>query len=98
MIFAIYTKLVTPSFGKSSAGTYNVILMDIRMPVLDGYGATKKIRALSHPEAKTIPIIAMTADVFADDVQRCLAAGMNNHIGKPIEPDAMYGVLVDAVK
>src|SRR5574344_1586989 len=85
-------------FEKSSAGTYNVILMDIRMPVLHGYGATKKIRALSHPEAKTIPIIAMTADVFADDVQRCLAAGMNNHIGKPIEPDAMYGVLVDAVK
>lgn len=85
-------------FSKSVPGTYNAILMDIRMPVLDGYGATKKIRSLSHANAKTIPIIAMTADVFADDVQRCLAAGMNNHIAKPIEPDVMYEVLADAMK
>ncbi|MCL2662203.1 MAG: ATP-binding protein [Oscillospiraceae bacterium] len=66
---------------------YDVIFMDVRMPVMDGYDATKNIRALDVPEAKTIPIIAMTANVFAEDVEKCLEAGMNGHIGKPFNYD-----------
>jgi CheY-like chemotaxis protein len=58
--------------------------MDVQMPEMDGYEATRKIRALDLPKAKTIPIVAMTANVFKDDVDKCLGAGMNDHIGKPI--------------
>ena len=64
---------------------YDIIIMDIEMPVMDGYEATKKIRSLDKPNAKTIPIIAMTANVFKEDVERCLAAGMNDHLAKPID-------------
>ena len=69
----------------SSASTaYDLILMDIQMPVMDGYEATKRIRLSGLPEAEEIPIIAMTANVFREDVERCLAAGMNSHLGKPV--------------
>ena len=70
-------------FGESP-GRYGAILMDIQMPVMDGYEATRCIRGMDVPEAKTIPIIAMTANVFTEDVQKCMAAGMNQHLGKPI--------------
>jgi len=63
---------------------YDMILMDVHMPNMDGYEATRGIRALDSPKAKTIPIIAMTANVFREDVERCRAAGMNDHLGKPI--------------
>jgi len=59
--------------------------MDIQMPILDGYEATKTIRNSAHPRAKTIPIIAMTANAFAEDISMSLASGMNNHISKPID-------------
>ena len=62
-----------------------MIFMDVQMPVMDGYEATRRIRACSHPEARTIPIIAMTANAFEEDVQAALAAGMNAHIAKPID-------------
>jgi len=65
--------------------TYNIIFMDIQMPVMDGYEATRQIRRLHVPTAKTIPIIAMTANVFKEDVERCLEAGMDAHLGKPID-------------
>ena len=65
-------------------GRYDMIFMDLQMPEMDGYEATQRIRALDHPRARTVPIIAMTANVFREDVERCLAAGMNSHIGKPI--------------
>ena len=66
---------------------YNMIFMDIQMPEMDGYEATRKIRALDIPRAKTIPIIAMTANVFREDVDKCLDAGMNDHVGKPLNFD-----------
>ena len=64
---------------------FDVIFMDIHMPEMDGYEATKQIRALENPRAKTIPIIAMTANVFKNDIERCMAVGMNDHVGKPLD-------------
>jgi len=64
---------------------YDLIFMDVQMPEMDGYEATKRIRALDAPKAKTIPIIAMTANVFREDIERCLASGMNSHVGKPLD-------------
>jgi len=66
---------------------YDLILMDVQMPGMDGYEATRHIRAMDNPRAKTIPIIAMTANVFQEDIEKCLQAGMNNHIGKPLNLD-----------
>ncbi|MEG2381429.1 MAG: response regulator, partial [Oscillospiraceae bacterium] len=76
-------------FEISKPGTYSAIIMDIQMPIMDGYEATKKIRRSDHTQAKTIPIIAMTANVFAEDVQKALTSGMNAHISKPISIDAL---------
>ncbi len=72
---------------KANQGRYDIIYMDIHMPILDGFGATQKIRALSTPEALRVPIIAMTANAFAEDVERCRKAGMNDHVAKPINID-----------
>jgi CheY-like chemotaxis protein len=66
-------------------GHYDLVFMDMQMPVMDGCSATRAIRSSDHPDAKTLPIIAMTANVFKDDVQAVLAAGMNGHIGKPVD-------------
>ena len=82
-------------FAHSEPGYFNAILMDLRMPVMDGLSATQAIRALRRPDAREIPIIAMTADAFAEDVEACLKAGMNSHISKPIDPDAMIKKLAE---
>ena len=66
---------------------YDLIFMDVQMPEMDGYAATRHIRALDIPQSKTIPIIAMTANVFREDVEKCLEAGMNGHVGKPLDLD-----------
>ncbi|MDR2743814.1 MAG: response regulator [Desulfovibrio sp.] len=66
-------------------GRYDLILMDVQMPTMDGLEATRRIRALDAPEAKIVPIIAMTAHVFREDIEKCLEAGMNNHVSKPLE-------------
>lgn len=84
-------------FSKSEAGYYDAILMDIRMPLMDGLSAAKNIRHLSNTDAETIPIIAMTANAFDDDIEKSKAAGMNAHLAKPIEPDRMYQTLYDFI-
>ena len=76
---------ILKAFEQSAPGDYDMILMDIQMPVLNGYEATKAIRRSSHKLAKTIPIIAMTANAFSEDIQHSLAAGMNAHVSKPVE-------------
>ena len=78
-------KRVLEAFEQSVPGDYDMILMDVQMPVMNGYEATKAIRRSSHELAKTIPIIAMTANAFSEDIQHSLAAGMNAHVSKPVE-------------
>lgn len=84
-------------FGKSEPGYYDAVLMDVRMPVMDGLAATEAIRALGRPDAKKIPIIAMTANAFDEDVQRSLQVGMNAHLSKPVEPDRLYQTLEELI-
>lgn len=86
------------AFSQSAPNYYDCILMDIRMPVLDGIEATKAIRMLERNDAKSVPIIAMTADAFAEDVQRCLDAGMDGHIAKPINPAILYDQVSEAIE
>ena len=71
-------------FRQNPPGLYGAVLMDIQMPVMNGYEAAWAIRALDRPDAKTIPIVAMTANAFAEDVQNAMEAGMNAHLSKPI--------------
>jgi CheY-like chemotaxis protein len=72
---------------------YDLILMDVQMPEMDGYTATRGIRAMDIPEAQTVPIIAMTANVFREDVEKALDAGMDAHIGKPIDLDELLKLM-----
>ena len=74
-------------------GAYKAILMDVHMPELDGYQATRAIRSSRHPEGATIPVIAMTADAFAENVAEAFAVGMNDHIAKPIDIDLLFKTL-----
>ena len=85
-------------FSRSEEGYYDAILMDLRMPVMTGYEAAVAIRKLDRPDAGTIPIIAMTADAFAEDVKRCLDCGMNAHISKPIDVRIVAGKLKKFMK
>lgn len=78
-------RAVVEKFEKSAPGDYDMILMDVQMPVMNGYEATKAIRRGNHPLALTIPIVAMTANAFSEDVQKSLSAGMNAHISKPMD-------------
>jgi len=72
---------------------YDMILMDVQMPELDGYKATRLIRALCTAEAVTIPIVAMTANVFREDINKCIDAGMDDHIGKPLDVEELFRTL-----
>ncbi len=80
-------------FEKSAPGQYDMILMDVQMPVMDGYEATNAIRSCSHPQARTVPIIAMTANAFSEDVKEALEAGMNAHLAKPIDMERLKEVV-----
>ena len=90
-------KTVT-AFTIAPPGTYDLILMDVQMPNMNGYDATRAIRASAHPEARTIPIVAMTANAFAEDVQAALDAGMNGHIAKPVDMATMKKTLSKVLK
>jgi CheY-like chemotaxis protein len=79
-------------------GFYDAILMDMRMPEMDGLEATKLIRESNHSDAKTIPIIALTANAFDEDVQRSMQAGLNAHLSKPVEPEALFETLESLIK
>lgn len=84
-------------FEGSEPGTYDVILMDLMMPVMDGISATKAIRASKHAEAETIPIIAMTANAFYEDERKCLDAGMNAHLAKPLDMKMVVSTIAECV-
>ena len=90
-------RIAVEMFAGSEPGTYAAILMDVRMPEMDGLEATAAIRALKRADAKRIPIIALTANAFDEDVQRSLQAGMNAPLSKPVESDHMIRVLGELV-
>ena len=86
------------TFEQSAPGEYDMILMDVQMPVMNGYEATKAIRRSTHKRAKTIPIIAMTANAFAEDVQVALNAGMDDHVAKPIDMGILISVITKYIE
>ena len=90
-------RIVVDMFEKSPIGHYDAILMDVRMPEMDGLEATAAIRALDRPDAKMMPIIALTANAFDEDVQRSLQMGMNAHLSKPVDPEHLYQTLEELI-
>lgn len=82
-------------FGGSPPGTFDVILMDMHMPVLDGVSAAKQIRAMNRSDAATIPILALTANDFEEDIRRTREAGMNDHLTKPFDMEKIFRVLAE---
>ena len=86
-------KIAVDMFESHPAGYYDAILMDMRMPVMDGLTAGSTIRALEREDAKRIPIIALTANAFDEDVERSLQAGLNAHLSKPVDPDDLFETL-----
>ena len=91
-------RIAVDMFAQSAEGTYAAVLMDVRMPVMDGLEAAAAIRALGRPDAKTIPIIALTANAFDEDVQRSLQAGMNAHLSKPVESEHLFETLEQLIR
>ena len=85
-------------FKKSKLYTFDYIFMDIMMPKLDGIAATKAIRAMERPDAVEIPIIAMTANAFEEDARKCVEAGMNAHLSKPLQMDVVVGTIAQYYK
>ena len=80
-------------FRDHDEGYYDAVLMDMRMPEMDGLEATRRIRAMNRTDAKEVPIIALTANAFDEDVQRSMQAGLNAHLSKPVEPDVLFETL-----
>jgi signal transduction histidine kinase len=95
---AVNGKLGVEEFGRSSAGYFDVILLDLRMPVMDGMTAARAIRALGRPDAASVPIFAVSADAYPENVRDCLAAGMNAHIAKPINVGELVAALAKFIK
>ena len=84
-------------FEDHEEGYYDIIFMDVMMPVMDGLTATKQIRSLARPDAKTVPIVAMTANAFAEDIHKSLDSGMNYHLSKPFEKKQLLEILVKGI-
>ena len=91
-------QIAVEMFTDSPARYFDAILMDVRMPIMNGLEAVQAIRASDHPDAKKIPIIAMTANAFDEDVQRSLQVGMNAHLTKPVEPEHLYQTLESLIQ
>ena len=91
-------KIAVEKYESHEPGYYDAILMDMRMPEMDGLEATRRIRAADRPDAQIIPIIALTANAFDEDVQRSLQAGLNAHLSKPVEPENLYSTLESLIK
>ena len=89
--------LAREKFARAPEAWYDAILMDLRMPVMDGLEATRNIRALQKSDAAIVPIIALTAQALEIDAEKCAAAGMNGHVAKPIDPDELLAVIEKAV-
>ena len=94
---AVNGRIAAEMFAASEPGFYDAILMDVRMPEMDGLEATALIRSMERPDAADVPIIAMTANAFDEDVQLSLQAGMNAHLSKPVEPDHLYKTLEELI-
>ena len=86
------------TFRESEEDYYDLILMDIRMPVMDGLEATRLIRALNRPDARTVPIVAMSANAFEEDMKKSLESGMNAHLAKPFQVEALVETLHTIMK
>ena len=86
-------RIAVQMFAEHEEGYYDAVLMDMRLPEMDGLEATRRIRAMNSADAKTIPIIALTANAFDEDVQRSMQAGLNAHLSKPVEPDVLFETL-----
>ena len=84
-------------FKASLGGYYDAVLMDIRMPVLDGYGALAALRKLPRPDGARVPVIAMTADAFEEDIRKAEQAGFKGYVTKPVQPEQLYQVLAQAL-
>ncbi|MBQ6439640.1 MAG: response regulator [Mogibacterium sp.] len=91
-------RIAVEKFASSEPGYYDAVLMDMRMPEMDGLEATRTIRAMDRADSKEIPIIALTANAFDEDVQRSLQAGLNAHLTKPVQPEALYETLESLIK
>ena len=91
-------RIAVEKFAASPQGYYDAILMDMRMPEMDGLEATRRIRSMDRPDAKSIPIIALTANAFDEDVQRSLQAGLNAHLSKPVEPAYLIETLENLIQ
>ena len=91
-------KIAVEKFEAHEPGYYSAILMDMRMPEMDGLEATRRIRSLNRPDAKSIPIIALTANAFDEDVQKSMQAGLNAHLSKPVQPDVLYETLENLIE
>jgi len=95
---AVNGKIAVELFETHPEGYYDAILMDMRMPEMDGLEATRTIRSMDRSDAKTIPVIALTANAFDEDVQRSMQAGLNAHLSKPVQPELLFETLENLIK
>ena len=91
-------RIAVEQFAAHETGHYDAILMDMRMPEMNGLEAARAIRDLDRPDAKTVPIVALTANAFDEDVQRSMQAGLNAHLSKPVEPENLFATLESLIR